>query len=58
MMTRRYHYHKELRRVLGNDKESISLIREACEQGDIAAVVGKLETLGRTAKSERALEVS
>jgi hypothetical protein len=53
----RYHYNKELRRVLGNDKESINLIREACENGDIATVVEKLETLRKTAKRERALEI-
>jgi hypothetical protein len=53
----RYHYNKELRRVLGNDKESIRLIREACENGDIATVVEKLETLRKTAKGEWALEL-
>lgn len=53
----RYHYNKELRRVLGNDRESISLIREACEQGDIATVIEKLETLRKTTKNERALEI-
>lgn len=53
----RYHYNKELRRVLGNDRESISLIREACEQGEIATVTGKLEMLRKTTKGERALEI-
>jgi hypothetical protein len=53
----RYHYNKELRRVLSNDKESISLIREACENGDIATVVDKLETLRKTAKGKWALEL-
>jgi len=53
----RYHYNKELRRVLGNDKEALSLIRRACDKGDIATVVEKLESLRKRAKGERVLEI-
>ena len=54
----RYHYNKELRRVLGNDKETLSLIREACENGDITTVIEKLETLQKTAKGKWELEIN
>jgi hypothetical protein len=54
----RYHYNKELRRVLGNDTEAIGLIRVACEKGDIATVSERLKILRKAAKGEHALEIS
>ena len=53
----RYHYNKELRRVLGQDNATINLIREACERDDIATVIGKLEVLRQTSQGDRALEI-
>jgi hypothetical protein len=52
-----YHYNKEVRRVLSNDKEALGLIREACEKGDITTVSDKLETLSKTTKGTCALEI-
>lgn len=53
----RFHYNRELRRVLGNDKESIALIQKACKKGDIATVNKELEMLRTTANGERAAEL-
>lgn len=53
----RYHYNRELRRILGNDRESITLIRKACEKGDIATVSKELKMLRKTANGERAVEI-
>lgn len=48
----RYHYNKELHRVLDNDKKTLSLIREASEKGDIATVNEKLGTLSKITKGK------
>jgi len=53
----RFHYNRELRRVLGDDKETLALIRDACKKGDIATVNKELEILRKTAKGEWALEL-
>ena len=53
----RFHYNRELRRILGNDKESIALIQKACKKGDIATVNKELEMLRTTANGERAAEL-
>ena len=53
----RYHYNKELRRVLGNDHETINLIREACEKGDIDNVTERLATLRKATNGEQAIEI-
>ena len=53
----RYHYNKEIRRVLGNDKEALGLIRGSCEKGDIAAVSDKLKILRKITKGEHTLEI-
>lgn len=53
----RYHYNKELRRVLGQDSETISMVREACEKGDIATVIENLEVFRQPVQGEWALEI-
>jgi hypothetical protein len=52
-----YHYNKELRRVLGQDGETISTLREACAKGNIASVIENLEVVRQATHGEQALEI-
>lgn len=53
----RFHYNRELRRVLYNDFEAISLLKEACKRGDIATVNKILEARAQTARGEQARDI-
>ncbi len=53
----RYHYNRELRRVLCKDHKAIKLIRDACDRGDITTANRELEMLRQTAKGERAIDI-